>query len=57
MLLLPPSFTPGPGRPPLTEGPRAQLWPQLPIGPWGEGQKVGALSSRWPLFWSVTFPR
>ena len=29
------SFTPGPGRPLLTQGPRAQLWPQLPIGPWG----------------------
>lgn len=35
VLLLTPSFTPGPGRPLLTQGPRAQLWPQLPIGPWG----------------------
>ena len=35
VLLLTPSFTQGPGRPLLTQGPRAQLWPQLPIGPWG----------------------
>lgn len=35
------SFTPGPGKSLLTEGPGAQLWPQLPIGPWWGGMESG----------------
>lgn len=47
VLLPTPSFTQGPGKPLLTQRPRAQRWPQLPIGPWGE-MEVRMLSPSCP---------